>query len=251
MKLSYEEVQSNIDDIYGIGEWEVIRYLGSHQNLVIRHKCGRLKIISKATNINLGTTRCICNIKNNEVSVKNYIEQRLHLFDEINENILRLTNKKFELVNISAKKIKVIHKKCNKSIWTTKSEFFNNINCKYCEKKEAWIISDKKQQEESISKKAEIKTRNTTFIKDIKKEFRNKHGNLYCQICEFSFGDAYGEIADDYIEAHHIIPFSKLSKDEINNKDNIILICANCHQVMHKRKLSVQELKEIIENKRF
>lgn len=47
MKLSYDEVQNNIDDIYGIGEWKVIRYLGSHQTLVIRHKCGLKSILLK------------------------------------------------------------------------------------------------------------------------------------------------------------------------------------------------------------
>ncbi|WP_195337127.1 HNH endonuclease [Paraclostridium bifermentans] len=246
MKLSYDEVQSNIDNIYGIGEWEVIRYLGSHQTLVIRHKCGLLKSITKATNVNLGTTRCICTIKNNEVSMNSYIEQRLHLFDEINEKILKLTDEKFELVDISPKKIKVIHKKCDKSTWTTELEFFNNINCKYCEKEESWRRSYEKQKEELRKKASERKTRDITFTNNIKKEFKNKHGKLYCQICEFSFGDRYGTRAEDYIEAHHIIPFSKLSKDQMKNKDNIILLCANCHQMMHKRKLSIKELKELI-----
>lgn len=246
MKLSYDEVQNKINDIYGVGEWKVVRYVGSHNTLIIRHKCGILKSISRATNINLGTTKCICMINKNEVAKKNYIEQRLHLFDEINEMILKLTNEKFELEDISSTKIKVNHKKCDKSFWITESEFFNNINCKYCEKEEARRKLYEKRQEELRKKANEKNNRDVTFINCIKKEFKNKHGKLYCQICNFSFEDRYGV---NYIEEHHIIPFSKLCKEDIKNKNNIIFVCSNCHQMMHKRKLSIKELKKLIQNR--
>lgn len=54
------------------------------------------------------------------------------------------------------------------------------------------------------------------------------HGN--CQICEKSFIKENGE---NYSEAHHLIP---LSKGGTQKEDNVIIICANHHRMLHYAK---------------
>lgn len=33
--------QQRIDSIYGKGEWKLIRYTESHEDVIVKHKCGR------------------------------------------------------------------------------------------------------------------------------------------------------------------------------------------------------------------
>ena len=48
-----------------------------------------------------------------------------------------------------------------------------------------------------------------------------------CQICNFTFEKKNGE---NYSEIHHIIPLGEKGSDEIKN---IIVLCANCHRLIH------------------
>jgi 5-methylcytosine-specific restriction protein A len=73
---------------------------------------------------------------------------------------------------------------------------------------------------------------------------------LNCEVCGFSFLDAYGELGEGFIEAHHKNPMS-LQEGEIKTTlDDIALVCSNCHRMLHKGNpvLSVEELKERMEN---
>lgn len=74
------------------------------------------------------------------------------------------------------------------------------------------------------------------------------HG-VTCKICGFNFNDFYGEdLADKYIEVHHIRPISR-NNGIINPKNDLITVCANCHRMLHRRKennVSIEELKKRI-----
>jgi predicted restriction endonuclease len=48
-----------------------------------------------------------------------------------------------------------------------------------------------------------------------------------CQICNFTFEKKNGE---NYSEIHHIVPLGEKGSDEIKN---IIVLCANCHRLIH------------------
>lgn len=68
-------------------------------------------------------------------------------------------------------------------------------------------------------------------------------GDLKCEVCQFSFKDKF-EV--DFIECHHRIPISTGGERETTLED-LALVCANCHRMLHKhidgRYLSVEELK--------
>jgi putative restriction endonuclease len=77
--------------------------------------------------------------------------------------------------------------------------------------------------------------RNPKVIKIAKENFLTKHGKLYCEACGFRFKDKY-DIADEFIEGHHIIPISELPEDAETKPEDIVMLCSNCHRVIHKKR---------------
>lgn len=67
-------------------------------------------------------------------------------------------------------------------------------------------------------------------------EIDQKNG-YKCQICGFDFEEAYGDLGRFFIEAHHLVPLSKIKKNHaVNPKEDLVPLCANCHAMIHKMK---------------
>lgn len=65
-----------------------------------------------------------------------------------------------------------------------------------------------------------------------------------CQVCGMSFEDVYGDIGKDFIEVHHLVPISLRGGNyEINPSKDLIPLCSNCHAMIHKGNVSVEELR--------
>lgn len=64
-------------------------------------------------------------------------------------------------------------------------------------------------------------------------EFLAAHGSLFCELCRFDFESAYGVIGRGLIEVHHLTPLAELSAETINRTNDLMLVCANCHLVLH------------------
>jgi len=92
------------------------------------------------------------------------------------------------------------------------------------------------------------KERNQKLISLKKQKAFSKNENLPCEICGFSFREKYGDIGVNFIEAHHIIPVSELSGEIESGADDLILVCSNCHRMIHKRRpwLSIDKIKDLI-----
>lgn len=71
-------------------------------------------------------------------------------------------------------------------------------------------------------------------------------------MCDFDFEKVYGELGKDFIHVHHVNPISNREKEyKIDNIEyELIPVCPNCHAMLHRRKevISIEELKQIIEN---
>lgn len=71
-----------------------------------------------------------------------------------------------------------------------------------------------------------------------------------CMVCDFDFGNKYGDRGDGYIEVHHIRPLSQQGQKYTPNlKDDFAVVCANCHRMIHRRKkdiLSIAQLKKLL-----
>ena len=93
--------------------------------------------------------------------------------------------------------------------------------------------------------------RNYKVIKEAKDRYKDKHGKLICQICAFDFEERYGKIGTDFIEGHHTIPVSELNDGDKTKVEDIVLVCSNCHKMLHRKRpwLKPEELKDILKKK--
>jgi len=84
----------------------------------------------------------------------------------------------------------------------------------------------------------------------IKKHLATNNGKLACETCGFDFGVTYGEHGDGYIECHHIVPLHA-SGETTTRLDDLILICSNCHRMIHRRSpwLNPDELRTLLNQK--
>lgn len=76
----------------------------------------------------------------------------------------------------------------------------------------------------------------------LSQEAKKLHG-YKCHACGFKFTDKY-KIPNDYIEAHHLTPLSKLDKEvQLNVKNDFAVLCSNCHSAIHlvKHEGSIKE----------
>lgn len=99
-----------------------------------------------------------------------------------------------------------------------------------------------------ILKQHLVRERNSRVIKLAKERFIQLHGKLFCEICEFDFIASYGDIGEGYIEGHHTKPVSEMAENEETKVEDIALVCANCHRMLHRKRpwLSINELKELL-----
>jgi predicted HNH restriction endonuclease len=52
----------------------------------------------------------------------------------------------------------------------------------------------------------------------------------------------------EYIEAHHKEAVASLDEAHQSNPDDLVMLCANCHRMVHTRTppLTVEELKDLL-----
>ena len=65
------------------------------------------------------------------------------------------------------------------------------------------------------------------------KFFQEQHGELFCEICGFSFLEKYGNLGFGLIEVHHVQPLSSLKEETATSLEDLMLVCPNCHMVIH------------------
>ncbi|KXP13892.1 HNH endonuclease [Tsukamurella pseudospumae] len=66
-------------------------------------------------------------------------------------------------------------------------------------------------------------------------QFRAAHqGRVFCEVCSFDFGKVYGEHGEGYAEVHHRVPLH-VTDEVVNGLDELIVLCANCHRMIHRR----------------
>lgn len=99
-----------------------------------------------------------------------------------------------------------------------------------------------------ILKQHLIKERNSEVVKLAKKRFIQKHGKLFCEVCDFDFSIRYGDIGKGYIEGHHTKPVSEMAENEKTKVEDIAIVCANCHRMLHRKRpwLTINDLKKLL-----
>jgi 5-methylcytosine-specific restriction enzyme A len=74
------------------------------------------------------------------------------------------------------------------------------------------------------------------------------HGTLECEVCSFDFQQTYGSRGAGFMEVHHLKPLSTLHPGDKTTLDDLALVCANCHRMVHARRpwLSMEQLETLI-----
>ncbi|ARP81207.1 hypothetical protein CAL12_10385 [Bordetella genomosp. 8] len=78
--------------------------------------------------------------------------------------------------------------------------------------------------------------RDRRIVSQAKTRALKQHGRLFCAACGFDFQKLYGEIGSGLIEVHHTKPVHKLEPGEKTKVADLVLLCSNCHRVIHSRR---------------
>ena len=90
--------------------------------------------------------------------------------------------------------------------------------------------------------------RNRKLVLSKKKSFMKEHGRVFCEACGFDFEKRYGQRGFGFIECHHTKPVHTLRLGAKTNLEDLKLLCANCHRMVHAKSpwLSFDELKNLL-----
>jgi 5-methylcytosine-specific restriction protein A len=103
-----------------------------------------------------------------------------------------------------------------------------------------------------LTQKHFARERNRQLVETKRKQALMRHGKLVCEVCDFDFVIQYGERGKGFIECHHTKPVATLGEGHKTHVDDLALVCANCHRMIHhsKRWLSISELKAVVNRTR-
>ncbi len=118
----------------------------------------------------------------------------------------------------------------------------DNLNSLHLDYREAF------PEGRAVERLHRLRERNQGLISLVKRQALEKTGKLACMVCGFNFNEKYGELGEGFIEAHHTLPLSRLQADSVTRIEDIVLVCSNCHSIIHRKRpwLSLMELKKII-----
>ncbi len=89
------------------------------------------------------------------------------------------------------------------------------------------------------------KERDRGFAARAKRFYKAQNGGtLTCECCGMDPIALYGAAGERCLEAHHRIPIEELQPDSITRVDEMAIICASCHRIIHSEKpcLVVEDL---------
>lgn len=94
-----------------------------------------------------------------------------------------------------------------------------------------------------------IRERSRELVETKKQQALRRFGCLECEACRFDFERQYGKTGQGFMECHHLKPISSLAAPERTRLEDLALICANCHRMIHRPSvwLTVAQLKSTIQ----
>jgi 5-methylcytosine-specific restriction protein A len=75
-------------------------------------------------------------------------------------------------------------------------------------------------------------------------------GCLACEACAFDFARVYGSLGEGFAECHHVVPLTELPGRRVTRLDDLAIVCANCHRILHRARplMTVLELRALVAN---
>lgn len=113
------------------------------------------------------------------------------------------------------------------------------------------------EEEDIVGREGNILTRmhvyrerDRTFARKVREHYRRLgNGKLICEVCGLDPTTIYGQPGDRSIEGHHTVPIEELQPDSETTVDEMAMVCANCHRVIHSKKpcFSIDEVRQLID----
>ena len=75
--------------------------------------------------------------------------------------------------------------------------------------------------------------KSSSLARKLKTHRLKQFGKLECEACGFDFHETYGELGKGFMEAHHKTPLSEQEGEVVTTIDQLALLCANCHRMIH------------------
>ncbi len=99
-----------------------------------------------------------------------------------------------------------------------------------------------------VTRMHQRRERSRKLVKAKNRAFMKAHGRVYCEACGFDFERAYGPRGNGFIECHHTKPVHTLDAGAKTKLDDLVLLCANCHRMVHAKApwLSMVELQRLL-----
>ena len=72
------------------------------------------------------------------------------------------------------------------------------------------------------------------LVLDKRRLFKRIHGRIFCEVCGLVPWSGLGEAAEACFEAHHLTRLSEASSPVATRLDDVALLCANCHRIIHR-----------------
>jgi 5-methylcytosine-specific restriction enzyme A len=93
-----------------------------------------------------------------------------------------------------------------------------------------------------------IRERKPELVAERKLRAMGKFGRLNCEACSFDFEERYGSRGKGFIEAHHTKPVETLVESSKTKLEDLALLCANCHRMVHAARpwLSIEALQKLL-----
>jgi hypothetical protein len=77
-----------------------------------------------------------------------------------------------------------------------------------------------------------------------------EHYGSDCVVYGFSFAATYGEIGRDFIHVHHLRPLASIKQGySVDPIAGLRPVCPNCHAMLHRGNLSVEELAVVLKDR--
>ena len=93
-----------------------------------------------------------------------------------------------------------------------------------------------------------VRERNQALVKKKKEAVLSTTGALACEVCTLDFLQRYGELGRGFAECHHRTPLALLAKTCETKLEDLAIVCANCHRMLHRGKpwKTIAQLKDIV-----
>ncbi|MEV6100681.1 HNH endonuclease [Nocardia sp. NPDC051981] len=103
-----------------------------------------------------------------------------------------------------------------------------------------------------IRRLVNVRERNPKLRAEKIAQSREQRHDIACEVCGFDFEQTYGSLGDGFVHVHHRVPLH-FSGEVESTIDDLVLLCANCHQMIHRGRpqwLTPEQLRAVLDRQR-